>query len=132
MNAPVPREQAAPLVALVERYFAAVDRGDLAATLDCFMPQARFAIATYGTIFEGRDEGIRGMFERLHARYRRVWHGDFDHVVQPPDRIASRFRVENTLADGSLRVKHNCNFFRVREGRFDEVFVYMSGDNSLA
>lgn len=121
----------AALVAQVERYFAAVDRMDLAATLDCFCPDARFSIATYDTLYEGRDTGLRGMYERLFGRYQRVWHGDFDHVVDGPHRVASRFRVENILADGSLRVKNNCNFFRVREGRFDEVFVYMSGDNSL-
>lgn len=124
-------EDHAALIELAERYFAAVDRMDLAATLDCFTPEARFTIATFGKSYEGRDEGLRGMFERLFARYRRVWHGGFDHVVQPPHRIASRFRVENTLFDGSVSVKNNCNFFRVRDGRFDEVFVYMSGDNSL-
>ena len=72
------------------------------------------------------------MFERLFARYARVWHGDFDHVVQLPDCIASRFRVENTTFDGQLLVKNNCNFFRLRGDLFDEVFVYMSGANSLA
>ena len=125
-------QDAHALIELVERYFAAVDRMDLAATLDCFAPQARFTIATYGTSFEGRDDGLRAMFERLFARYQRVWHGHFDHVVQPPGRIASRFRVENTLFDGSVRAKDNCNFFSVRDGHFDEVFVYMSGDNSLS
>ena len=125
-----PTERSA-LIALVERYFAAVDRMDLAATLDCFCPDARFSIATYDTLYEGRDSGLRDMYERLFARYRKVWHGDFDHVVETPQRIASRFRVENTLFDGSLRIKHNCNFFRLRGERFDEVFVYMSGDNSL-
>jgi ketosteroid isomerase-like protein len=123
---------ASALIELVERYFAAVDRMDLAATLDCFAPDARFTIATYDTTFEGRGDGLRGMFERLFARYQRVWHGDFDHVVQPPGRIASRFRVENTSFGGGLSVKHNCNFFRVQGGRFVEVFVYMSGDNSLS
>lgn len=124
------------LICLVERYFAAVDRMDLDGTLECFTPGATFTIATYDTVHRGRDEGIRTMFERLNARYSKVWHGDFDHVVQPPLRIASRFRVENTLADGSVRVKHNCNFFRLDvsggQPRFDQVFVYMSGDNSLA
>jgi hypothetical protein len=122
---------AAALVVQVERYFAAVDRMDLQATLDCFCADARFCIATFDTVYVGRDTGLRGMYERLFARYRRVWHGAFDHVVQAPSRIASRFRVENTLADGSLRTKNNCNFFQLRDGRFDEVFVYMSGDNSL-
>lgn len=119
------------LIAQVERYFAAVDRMDLAATLDCFCADARFSIATYDKLYEGRDSGLRDMFERLFGRYRQVSHVDFDHVVDAPQRIASRFRVENTLVDGSMRIKHNCNFFRLRDGRFDEVFVYMSGDNSL-
>jgi hypothetical protein len=125
-------EAGADLVAQVERYFAAVDRMDLAATLACFRPDARFTIATYDITFAGRDDGLRGMFERLFARYQRVWHGEFDHVVHPPNRIASRFRVQNTLFDGSLRSKHNCNFFSMTEDGFDEVFVYMSGDNSLS
>ncbi len=119
------------LIALAERYFDAVDRMDLAATPACFEPDARFAIATYDSVFEGRDTGIRGMFERLHARYAWVWHGNFDHVVQAPHRIASRFRVENTLFDGTTRVKNNCNFFTLHGDRFAAVYVYMSGDNSL-
>lgn len=121
------------LVALAERYFAAVDRMDLAATLTCFAPEATFTIATYNQTYTGRDTEIAAMFERLNARYASVWHGAFDHVVQPPARIASRFRVENMTIGQQKLVKHNCNFFRVREdGLFDEVFVYMSGDNSLA
>jgi ketosteroid isomerase-like protein len=68
----------ARLGALAERYFAAVDRMDLAATLACFTPGARFTIATFNTVYSGRDTEIRAMFERLNARYASVWHGDFD------------------------------------------------------
>lgn len=124
------------LTALVERYFAAVDRMDVPATLACLAPDAAFTIATFDTTYCGRDTEIRGMFERLNTRYARVWHGQFDHVLMPPHRVASRFRVENTLHDGSLQVKNNCNFFRARgdgpQAVFDEVVVYMSGVNSLA
>ena len=105
---------------------------DIDATLACFEPDATFTIATFDTVYRGRDTGIRGMFERLNSRYSRVWHGNFDHVVQTPNRVASQFRVENTMLDGSLRVKNNCNFFSVRGARFESVQVYMSGDNSLA
>ena len=119
------------LVRLAEAYFAAVDRMDLTATLACFTPDARFTIATFNTPYQGRDTEIRAMFERLNTRYARVWHGNFDHVVQAPDRIASRFRVENLTLDGQTLVKNNCNFFRLRGDLFEEVFVYMSGDNSL-
>ena len=119
------------LVALAQAYFAAVDRMDLQATLACFTADARFTIASFDTVYEGRDGGIREMFERLHTRYASVWHGNFDHVAQTPDRIASRFRVENRTFDGQLLVKNNCNFFRLHGDLFCEVFVYMSGDNSL-
>lgn len=131
MNSRIAAPDTQRLVALAEHYFAAVDRMDLDATLACFVPDARFTIATFDTVYEGRDGGIRAMFERLNTRYARVWHGDFDHVVQAPDRIASRFRVENRTFDGQTLVKNNCNFFALRGDLFSEVFVYMSGDNSL-
>ena len=116
---------------LAEHYFASVDRMDLSATLACFTPDATFTIATYDTPCVGRDTEIKGMFERLFARYASVWHGDFDHVVQGPDRIASRFTVRNVDFEQRTSVKSNCNFFRLHGALFSEVFVYMSGDNSL-
>jgi len=123
---------ASELIALAVRYFAAVDSMDVATTLACFAPDARFTIATYNTLYQGRDTEIAGMFERLNQRYAKVWHGDFDHVTDvPAQRIASRFRVENITHEGQKLVKNNCNFFRVQDGLFTEVFVYMSGDNSL-
>ena len=119
------------LIELAEHYFACVDRMDLKATLACFAPDARFCIATFDQQYQGRDTDIRCMFERLNTRYASVWHGNFDHVTQGPDRIASRFRVENRGVDGHSMIKNNCNFFRLRGELFEEVFVYMSGDNSL-
>lgn len=119
------------LIARVEGYFGAVDRKDLGATLSFLAPDAVFTIATFETVYRGRDTEIAGMFERLFARYARIWHGRFEHVVQPPDRIATRFRVENETAQQQEFVKNNCNFFRSRGGLFDEVIVYMSGDNAL-
>lgn len=119
------------LCALVERYFAAVDRMDVPATLACFAEDAHFCIANHGVSYRGLAQ-VSGMFERLNARYARVWHGDFDHVVDAPaQRVASRFRVENLTHAGDTLQKNNCNFFRVQDGRFIEVFVYMSGDNAL-
>ena len=132
MNQPMSRgPDETRLIALAERYFAAVDRMDLEAALACFVPDARFCIATYDTTYRGRDTEIKAMFARLNARYASVWHGDFDHVVQAPDRIASRFRVENLTFEKQKLVKQNCNFFRLRGELFEEVYVYMSGDNSL-
>ena len=124
--------ETAGLIQLVERYFAAVDRKDVEATLACFASDATFFIASHQLRHEGRDTAIRAMYERLNARYETLWHGDFDHVVETPSRVASRFTVVNTSAERRLPAKFNCNFFRVRDGLFDQVVVYMSGDNSLA
>ncbi|MFZ2739285.1 MAG: nuclear transport factor 2 family protein [Burkholderiaceae bacterium] len=129
----LPGQEAAALIALAERYFAAVDRKDVAATLACFAPVARFTIATFSKVYQGRDTEIAAMFKRLNERYAQVWHGDFEHVCDGPAQcIASRFRVENITHEGQKLVKNNCNFFRVQDGLLTEVCVYMSGDNSLA
>jgi ketosteroid isomerase-like protein len=120
------------LVALVERYFAAVDGKDMDGVLACFVPDVVFTISTFDTVYRGRDTEVRGMFERLFGRYALIRHHDFDHVAAPPLRIASRFQVLNRSAAGQVWTKSNCNFFRLRDGLFDDVQVYMSGDNALA
>jgi ketosteroid isomerase-like protein len=123
----------AQLIALVETYFAAVDRKDVAGTLACFTPSARFGIANHGVFYDGRDTEVRGMYERLNERYAQVWHGDFTHTVDvAAQRIASRFRVENVNHQGEKLVKNNCNFFELKDGLFAAVFVYMTGENSLS
>lgn len=83
-----------------ERCFAAVDAKDIDRVLAFFAPGANFTIATYDMVYRGRDGEIRGTFGRLFARYAGTCHGDFDHVVDPPRRLACRFRVVNTAANG--------------------------------
>lgn len=119
------------LAGIVERYFDAVDRMDLAATLACFAENATVTIASFDLAYCGRDSEIRGMYERLFARYERVWHGHFAHVAQPPNQIASQFTVRNLSPQGVTTVKHNCNFFHMQGGLIVAMAVYMSGDNSL-
>lgn len=118
------------LVRLVEGYFAAVDRKDLQTCMALFLPDSTFRIATFGVEHHGTEE-IRSMFERLFGRYVGIWHGNFRHVAEAPHRIASQFDVENRTAGGGVIRKCNANFFALREGRFSDVAVYMSGDNAL-
>jgi ketosteroid isomerase-like protein len=119
-------------IARVEAYFAAVDRKDLAASLSFFTSDATFTIATFQTTFRGRDTEIAGVFERLFSRYDTIYHGEFEHFVVSPERIASRFEVRNGRAGQPTVHKSNANFFRLKGELFQDVFVYMSGDNSLA
>lgn len=36
------------------------------------------------------------------------------------------------MADGNLAILNNTNFWRLREGKFQEVYIYISGANVLA
>ena len=120
------------MIALVERYFAAVDAKNLDGALATLAPDCRFTIETDALTHEGRDEAIRGMFERLFARWDEIWHGNFRHVADPEgSRVASQFDVRNIAADGTVHTKRNCNFFTVEDGRFAAISVYMSGENTL-
>ena len=120
------------MIRQVETYFSRVDRMDLTGVLDLLTPDCRFTIETSVLAFEGRDDAIRGMFERLFARWDKVWHGNFRHVADPAAaRAASQFDVRNTGADGHVHEKRNCNFFTFDGDRFSVISVYMSGENTL-
>jgi ketosteroid isomerase-like protein len=111
------------------RYFANVDRKNLENVLDCFHPDAIFAIQSAFSTHEGRDTGIRKMFESLFERYSEILHKDFQHVVDVEGECcASRFSVENVSAqDGTETHLSNCNFFYLEGDKFKRVYVYMSG-----
>lgn len=118
-------------IALVQRYFKAVDTEDLPAILDTLSGDCVFTVETHGVRLEGR-EAISNMFRRLWANHRAVRHHAFVCVTDPEHaRVAARFQVENTETDGSLTRKSNCNFFEMRDGRFSAIAVYMAGQNTL-
>ena len=120
------------LIALVERYFAAVDAKDVDATLAVLAPDCSITVETAGVRHCGRDTEIRGMFERLFGHFESFWHGDFNHVVDDEaGTVASQFLVRNLAADGTRQEKHNCNFFWVKNGQISAVSVYMTGVNTL-
>ena len=123
----IPEEQ----IALVERYFAAVDGEDLPALLGMLTETCVFSVETHGVRLEGHD-AIAAMFNRLWDNHAAVRHHQFVHVPDPiGGRIAARFQVENTEKDGSLTRKSNCNFFEIDGDRFSAVAVYMTGANTL-
>lgn len=133
MSAALTAEQLVDIV--VNRYFAKVDAKDLAGTLSCFNPDIHFTIQSSFTDYYGRDDaekGIKGMFERLSSSYKTIWHGNFSHIVDVPNQsIASQFNVRLVDDAGHETNLSNCNFFYLKNGLFQRVFVYMSGDNVL-
>jgi ketosteroid isomerase-like protein len=119
------------LVALVERYFGAVDGEDFETLQTVLTDDCVFSVETHGVELHGIS-AIDGMFQKLWADHASVQHKDFTHVPDAEGyRIATRFTVVNTEHDGSLTYKSNCNFFEVDGGRFNRVAVYMAGPNTL-
>ena len=115
----------------LHRYFANVDAKILEATLDCFHDEALLCVQTAFTRHAGKAE-IRRMFEDFFSGYAVIVHKDFTCTVDDKNgRIAASFEAVLTGHDGSVTRLFNTNFWRVRDGRFQEVYVYMSGENPL-
>jgi ketosteroid isomerase-like protein len=118
---------------VTKRYFDGVDNYNLDQVLDCFHEDAVLTEVTSMTVHEGRDQGIRKMFEGLFDAHSRIWHGNFVHTADTENEaICSQFSVEVTPkgADEELRYE-NSNRFYLEDGKFTRVYVYMSGENLL-
>ncbi|MEH6634450.1 MAG: nuclear transport factor 2 family protein [Halioglobus sp.] len=118
---------------VTKRYFHGVDNHDMDLVLDCFHDDATLTEVTSMTIHEGRNAGIRTMFEGLFDAHKRIWHGNFVHTADvASEAICSQFSVEVTPNDADSELRYeNCNRFYLKEGKFSRVFVYMSGENLL-
>ncbi|GAB5480351.1 nuclear transport factor 2 family protein [Sphingorhabdus sp. EL138] len=112
-------------------YFGNVDAKDMDATLACFHDEALFCVQTSFTRHAGKAE-IKRMFEDFFGAYETIIHRDFTCTVDEANgRIAASFVAELTDADGNVTLLNNTNFWRMRDGKFQEVYVYMSGENVL-
>lgn len=117
---------------VTKRYFDGVDNKSLAQVLDCFTEDAVLTEVTSNTVHHGRDARIAAMFRKLFTDFSEIWHGNFVHTADPEsEAICSQFTVLITPVGGSELRYENCNRFYLKDGRFDRVFVYMSGDNLL-
>jgi hypothetical protein len=116
---------------LVIAYFAGVDSEDqiqIDATMhkDCI-----FSVETHGVRLDSRND-IHAMFHRLWQNHASVLHDQFIFTVDPDqNRITAQFRVLNTHHDGSETIKSNCNVFTIKDEKFSQINVYMTGENTL-
>lgn len=112
------------------KYFGNVDRKRLQDVLACFNEDAVFTIQSHFTVHNGRDDGIRKMFEGL-FEYDTVLHTDFETIADPTGQsVSARFRVELDK-DGKHTTLMNVNHWYLENGKFQRVYVWMSGENVL-
>jgi ketosteroid isomerase-like protein len=115
----------------INKYFASVDRKDLDAVMDCFHDNAMLTTQTAFTTHAGKDN-IRRMFVDFMSAFDVIVHRDFTCTVDEDNgRIVASFVAELTDKDGTKTYLENTNFWRIRGDKFQEVYVYMSGENVL-
>lgn len=125
------RFSADELVGRAEHYFAAVDRGDVPATLEVLSPGCVIVVLTHGARHDGR-EAIGEMFERRLEGVSTAWHGNFRHLSDPEKGwVTSRFDVRRTNADGTKVEMDNINFFEFDGLLIKRITIWMSGENTL-
>lgn len=122
----------ASLAAAPRTYFAAVDRKDMEATLDCFADDATLTVQTAGIRFEGRD-AIRGMFEHFFADYSVIDHRITNLVVDEAEgRASTEQYCPHVKADGTPDTVRACNFFDVGpDCRFRRVVIFIDSASPL-
>jgi ketosteroid isomerase-like protein len=115
----------------INKYFASVDRKDLDAVLDCFHDNAMMTTQTSFTTHAGKDS-FKRMFTDFMGAFEEIIHRDFEITVDEDNgRIVASFIAELTDADGNKTLLDNTNFWRIRDDKFQEVYIYMSGANVL-
>lgn len=113
------------------KYFGNVDTKDLDAVMDCFHDNAMLTVQTSFTIHEGQ-QNIRKMFADFMKAYEVIIHRDFTCTVDERNgRITANFVAELVDKEGNKTLLSNTNFWRIRDDKFQEVYVYMSGENPL-
>ena len=115
----------------IERYFAAVDAGDIDAIMATLAPRCVLEVVTAGVKHRGL-KAIRAMFEARFQIRASGWHGGFSHATDPARSFAAtRFRVRSVDRDGTVNERHNVNAFEFDGPRIRRVQIWMSGESML-
>lgn len=115
----------------LNKYFANVDKKDLDAVLDCFQDNAMITVQTAFAVHDGKDN-IKRMFVDFMGAWETIIHRDFTCTVDETNgRITACFTAELVDSEGNTTLLYNTNFWRIRGDKFQEVYIYMSGENPL-
>lgn len=125
MNPPNEPVAAHRLIAMIEAYFAGVDRDDIAGTLATMTPDCVLDYRTQGKTYAGRDTGIRDYFAARNAQVLQSWHGNTQHTVDVSQgRVATRFELRRTDRDGQVQSGDNMNLFEFDGDRIRRISVW--------
>ena len=116
---------------LVRSYFKGVDNKDFDMIKNTINQDCRLTVETHNVELNGHQE-IKNMFENLWKNHKTVLHHEFKFLTDVPLRkISVQFKVVNTLKNNKRVNKSNCNFFTLEQNKFNEINVYMAGENTI-
>jgi ketosteroid isomerase-like protein len=108
---------------LILDYFLAVDEERLNDIVDCFTPEGSIQFPFQDEPVAGPDD-LRGFFAEHVGRFSR--HVDrVTRMIIDGDRGISEIVFDATTSDGRPVHFETCNVYRFRDGRFDQVRVYL-------
>lgn len=116
---------------LVLSYFTGVDTKNFKEIKATLNENCRLTVATHDIELKGYHE-IETMFLNLWNNHLKVEHTDFKFMTDVENnKIAAQFKVINTELDGQIQRKSNCNFFVIKDNKFEMITIYMAGKNTL-
>ncbi len=99
--------------------------------MDCFHDNAMITTQTSFTTHAGKAN-IKRMFSDFMSAFDVIVHRDFTCTVDEDNgRITASFVAELTDKEGGKTYLENTNFWRIRDDKFQEIYIYMSGENVL-
>lgn len=126
-----------------EEYFGNVVAGNLERILDCFTEDITVTIRHGDNpVRQFTKQGVNGT-TKLEDFYKHLcgnftaWFGEFDHYIDIPEqRCSCTFVVKlSPLANSAYleagpQTLRNCNFFKYRDGKIEEMIIYYSNYES--
>lgn len=116
----------------INQYFYHVDNKNLDKVMECFHENAMLCVQrTSWSIFAGK-KNIKKLYIDINREYDVIVHRDFTCTVDEQNgRIAASFITEVANNRGDKSFMETTNFWRVRDNKFQEVYVYQSAENPL-
>jgi hypothetical protein len=116
---------------LVLSYFKGVDAKDFKMIQNTISQDCRLTVETHSVELNGHQE-IESMFENLWKNHKAVLHHNFKFLTDAAsNKISVQFNVVNTLQNDKILKKSNCNFFTIEQNKFNEINIYMAGENTI-
>ena len=116
------------LASLATRFIEALSADDAQAALNCLHDTAYLCVQSHFLAASGRE----GIAERLETFARKAGRTTLENVQTIVDAKNGRVAVACSMSPTGGARQENTMFFRVRDDRIQEAYLYIAGENLFA